>query len=167
MKKVISFFALTLFACMALPAQAQTSIQLGPRIGYEIDDVEDLFIGADARITIGALPVQINPTFDYYLVDEIEGADYSLWQLSVNALYNFGFNNAVFTPYAGVGIGFTRSSVDVAGFESSSTDTGFNLVGGARFGSGALQPFVQAQLTFGDAELTTIGGGVLFRLGGN
>lgn len=150
-------------------AQAQTVIEVGPRAGFDIGgDVEELFIGAEGRIGLESLPVLINPAFDYYFAEE----DVTIFQFSANALYKFGVDNQAFTPYAGAGIGFTRVSVDtefdeVFGFDSSSTETGINLIGGAEFETGSLKPFVQAQITLGDIDLFTIGGGLLFPIGGN
>ena len=143
-------------------ATAQIGIRVGPRVGYEIDDLNDLFVGADVRLDVATLPVIINPAFDYYLTD-----GFDLFQLSANALYTFGINNAVFTPYAGAGVGITRVSVDSEFGDASNTDVGLNIIGGAEFGFGGLRPFVQAQLTLdGESDLTTIAGGLLFSLGG-
>lgn len=162
-KYTTTLLALFFFALGVQTAAAQVGIRIGPRVGYEIDDVEELFIGADARLDIATLPVIVNPAFDYYLTD-----GYDLFQLSVNALYTFGINNTAFTPYAGAGVGITRVSADT-GFDfvdDSNTEVGLNIIGGAEFGFGNLRPFVQAQLTIGDVDLTTIAGGLLFSFGG-
>ena len=149
-------FALLLFG--AGQAQAQRVIEIGPRAGIDIDALNDPFIGLDVRVSTVSLPVVINPTFDYYLTE----GDVNFYQLSGNALYEFGIDNQVFTPYSGLGLGISRASFDGEG----NTDFGLNVIGGAAFRVGALKPFVQAQLTLlGDADLTTLGGGVLFRLG--
>jgi hypothetical protein len=60
-----------LFVVLGLhTAQAQTSIELGPRVGFDLaGDVEELFLGVDGRIGVASLPVLLNGTFDYYLVD--------------------------------------------------------------------------------------------------
>ncbi len=135
--------------------EARAQIEIGPRIGFDlIGDVEEFFIGADGRLSLVALPVVLNATFDLYLAEE--NHDFS--QLSFNALYAFGIVNVAFSPYVGGGIGFSRTSGD--------TDVGLNLIGGATFGFGNLKPFAQAQITFGDVDLFTIGGGLLFSIGG-
>lgn len=143
---------------------AQTSIDIGPRLGFDIaGDVEEFFVGADARIGVGSLPVLLNGTFDFYFVD-----NYDFWQFSANALYEFGVDNQAFTPYAGAGIGISRYSTDfgVGGPEESNSDVGLNVIGGAIFEVGSLRPFTQAQITFGDYDLFTICGGLLFTIGG-
>ncbi len=148
-------------------AQAQAQIQVGPRIGYELSDFEALFVGADVRISTPALPVQINPTLDYYFLEDTEifGTEISqsLLQLTVNALYQFGINNEVFTPYAGGGLSYLRISAEANGESSSDSDVGLNLVGGAEFGVGQLKAFAQAEFVVGgDANPLKITGGVLF-----
>jgi len=139
-------------------SQAQVDVRLGPRIGLDFGDVEEAFIGADARIDTPALPVTINPTFDLYFVDEG-----SFFSISGNALYTFGFNNQVFDPYAGGGLGIYRSSNG-----DSSTDLGLNFLFGAEFDVGGVSPFAEAQVTpifsEGDSTLFTLKGGVLFNL---
>ncbi len=158
-----------LFACIALlvalmgagaTAQAQARIEIGPRAGFDLaGDVEEFFLGADGRLGLAVLPITLNAALDFYFPD---GFDF--FQLSLNALYEFGPNNRVFTPYAGLGLGFSRASGG-ANF-TDNTDVGLNLIGGAVLGTGNLRPFAQAQITFGDADLVTVAGGLLFRVGG-
>lgn len=142
-------------------AEAQTALEIGPRIGYEVDDWESLFLGADVRIDMAALPVAINPYFDYYFLDN---DDVSLIQFGANALYHFGIANQAFTPYAGAGLALSRISYDIPGVDGD-TEAGLNLLFGARFGFGQMRPFAQAQFTLGDADFFSIAGGLLFRLG--
>ncbi len=147
-------------------AQAQTQIKIGPRVGYEVDDLQEYSIGADVRITTLRLPIVINPTFDYYLTD-----GYSLYQVGINGLFQFGFQNQVFTPYAGAGLAITGYSPDEEfddeGLEElfgddDVTEYGLNVIGGATFRFGNVEPFVQAHFGVVDADLTTITGGLLF-----
>lgn len=172
MKKCFGFLLLTAILT-AVPASAQLGvIQIGPRVGYDLD-WEALSLGVDARAEMPSLPVMLNVAADYYLLEDFEGfgtsASQSLINISANALYIFGIDNAAFTPYAGAGLAIMRYSVDVeSGFggsvDLSSTDLGVNLLGGALFGSGSLRPFVQAQLTFGGGETIGLMGGVLFTI---
>lgn len=167
MKRTISFLALFL---LSAAAQAQVpspvTFELGPRVGYDIGgDVEETFLGVDARLGIMALPIDFQATFDYYFTEENK----TFWQLSLNALLSFG-PGIVFTPYVGAGLGIarisSRISIDMGILSASDTDMGVNLIGGARFGMGPLRPFVQAQVTMlGDVELVTIAGGLLFKFG--
>jgi len=94
----LSFIASALFALALIVApqqvEAQTTIEVGPRLGIDLGDASDIggdfFIGAEGRIGTDALPVIINPSFDYYFVDSPEGVDRSLIAIDINALYEFG-----------------------------------------------------------------------------
>ena len=163
-------FVLLFGLCMVLgvsEARAQAQIEIGPRLGFDlVGDVEEFFVGGDGRVDLAGLPVMLNGTFDFYFVDE----NLDFWQLSLIALYEFGIANVAFSPYAGAGIGISRASLDLGlgdfgNAEASDTDVGLNVIGGATFGLGNLKPFAQAQITFGDVDLFTIGGGLLFSIG--
>lgn len=173
MKQIVFIFALGfLLLPGAQRAQAQSQVELGPRIGYDFDDIEELFIGADFRISRVDLPVVINPGFDYYFVGEEDGVEGNAWTLDVNALYEFGVDNQAFTPYAGGGLIIVRASVE-NGREVDDTGLGLNVVGGAVFETESnIRPFAQLKFTIaGGADLGddiqpfTIGGGILFGVG--
>ena len=140
-------------------AHAQSSFQIGPRAGIGVGDYDNTFIGADARIGLGGLPVQFNPTFDYYF---LEGDQRNLFNITANALYHFGVDNQFFTPYSGAGLSVARLSREVG---EDDTSTALNLLGGAVIHTGSFQPFIQAQFTVGgEPELFSIAGGLLFSL---
>ena len=147
-------------------AQAQVQIEVGPRLGFDlVGSVEEFFIGVDGRVDLAALPVALNGTVDIYLV----GDNFDFWHLGIHALYEFGVATVAFDPYVGGGIGISRWSRDDDFFGNfpgdGDSDVGLNLIGGATFGFGNLKPFAQAQITFGDVDLFTIGGGLLFSIG--
>lgn len=173
MRKLTTLSLLLAFVFLLAPQQAtaQTEIEIGPHLGLDIGDMEELFIGAEGRISSPDLPVIINPSFDYYFVSSgIEGVDFSFFTIDFNALYEFGVENESFTPYAGGGLGILRSSTSVDGgdgfgLSGSSTEVGINLVGGAVFETESLKPFVQAKINVGsDATLFGLMGGLLFSL---
>lgn len=155
----LSVALLFIFALGIQRADAQATFEIGPKVGYEVDR-ESAFLGADIRIGTPALPVKINPYFDYYFT---EGDNLSLSQFGANALYEFGIANQTFTPYAGAGLAITRASYDRP--DITETDAGLNLLFGARFGFGQVRPFAQAQVTVGSPDFVSLAGGVLFRLG--
>lgn len=174
MKKLTILSLIAAFAFLLAPQQAtaQTEIEVGPRIGIDVGDASDIggdfFIGAEGRITPENFPVAINPSLDYYFVD-VDG--YSLFAFDINALYEFGIDNEAFTPYAGGGLGFIRSSYETdLGFgagtvSGSNTEIGLNLIGGAEFEMEGFKPFVQAKINVGgDFTLFNLMGGVLFSL---
>lgn len=156
---------LLLTAALSSQAHAQ-QVEIGPRLLYDFGDLEEMAVGADLRVGMPAFPVLFNAAFDYYLVDDGRFAERNVYQINLNALYEFGVDNRVFTPYAGVGLGLTRFSQETAAGDASETETGFNVLGGAVFGFGSLRPFFQFQATLGDTEVSTVGGGLLFSLGG-
>lgn len=166
MKRLVVLVTAVLFA-FSLPAEAQIqSSAIGPRIGVDLGDVEEVFIGVDARVSSTDFQLILNPTFDYYFTED----PVTFWSLSANALYPFGVGdmNQSFTPYAGVGLGIFRMSVDgqASGmFGASSTDLGANLKFGAIIPGGTIAPFAEAQYSPIFAEdsynLFTLKGGLL------
>lgn len=180
-------FALLLLAAPS-PTQAQTTFELGPRVGYEVDQLEEVSLGADLRVSTVQLPFQLNGTFDYYFasddfdIDDFDEGDEreeaftgaeNVFRFTANGLYQFGFDNQVFTPYAGPGLSVTRisysdESVDFFEDDANTTELGLNVVGGAEFRLGNLRPFVQAEFVVsGNAEPAQVTGGLLFNVGGN
>jgi len=133
MNRLLTFAAALLLSFGLLApgtAEAQTSVQLGPRLGIPVGDLEEgtsVFIGADLRLHNESLPVVPNASFDYYFTDADE---FSVFAVDLNALYEFGVDNEAFTPYAGGGLGITRSSFDGTTGSVDDTDVGINLVGG-------------------------------------
>ncbi len=135
------------------PPEGQTQVYVGPRLGFDLGDVEELFVGVDARIHNTAFPIVVQPALDVYLQ---EGGP--LIQLNVNALYPFTIEGATgFQPYAGGGLGFS--------FVNDRSDVGLNVVGGALFETNSpITPFAQAQITVGDIDFFALSGGILLRL---
>jgi len=143
-----------------------TIFKIGPRATIDVGDISDEFggtvaIGAGTRLRPTSLPIQVNGAFDFYLA----GNSWTVWSIDLNAVYLFGDDNQVFTPYSGVGLGITRWSAGVDP-ENDGTDIGLNIVGGVEFGAGtAVTPFLQLQATVvGDLARLGITGGLLFGL---
>lgn len=142
--------------CLPLHAAAQTQGAVGPRVGFDMANVEELLLGADVRLGHPDLPVEGQASLDVYLP-----ARGSFVTFSTNVLYPFRVENAALQPYAGAGLGFLF--YDTAG--TGESDVGLNFVGGARFPSSRpFTPFVQTQITLGTVDLITISGGVLVGL---
>lgn len=144
------------------------AFKIGPRLTLDVGDISDAYdgtiaLGADARYHPASFPVSGSVAFDYYFAAD----NVTVYTVDVNALYPIE-TDASFSPYVGGGIGFTNVSVDIqtglGTVGGSTTETGFNLVGGAEFEVGAVQPFAQAQVTFGDLTRIGITGGLLFSL---
>lgn len=153
-----ALFALLLLAA-APQARAQTTVEVGPRAGLEINDPEALVLGGDLRVDAATLPFQVQGTFDYYL----DSSD--AYRFTANGLYEVRYENELFVPYFGPGLSVTRFADD--------TDVGLNVVGGAEFevanlGFGAVRPFVQGSFVplGGEVQPFQVTGGILFELGG-
>ncbi len=172
---LLASFILAIGLMAPTTAQGQASFKIGPRLGIplgDLSDVSSVFIGGDVRVTTEALPVVPNASFDYYLTD-VDG--YSVFAVDLNALYEFPIENEAFAPYAGGGLAITSFSFDnpsvsfggqtFGGGTTSSTEVGLNLVGGARFPLGSIEPFAQLNATLGgDAQRLGLTGGLLFSI---
>lgn len=162
----VLFAALLLGGALTLPMSSEAQgLKVGPRLGIPLgtlSDASSVFVGADARLQVPALPIVPQASFDYYLMD---ADNVSVYTVDINALYEFPLPNPMFKPYAGAGIGITGSSVDTQLGTQSDTDAGLNLVGGARFPLSTIEPFVQLNaVVTGDSDEPRVGlaGGILF-----
>ena len=176
MKRFYILLALLTLGLLALPsgnASAQ-SFTFGPHLIYDLD-VESLGVGAQARanVNLGGYALILNPSLEYYFMDDGEIFDenfsQSLMQLNVDLLYQFQGTEGTFSPYAGAGLAIARYSYDYDApgldLDDSNTDTGLNLIAGATMNAqGSFQPFGQAYLTVGDG--TRIGVKVGVMIGG-
>jgi hypothetical protein len=72
-------------------------------------------------------------------------------------------------PYVGAGVGVTSFSYreGVTTTDDEGSRVGLNVIGGVCFDLPVVSPFAQAMVTVGDIDLVTIGGGLLFELGGS
>ena len=155
MRPLVVFTLLVGLSALA-PAAAQTPLAAGPRVGFDVANVEELLLGADVRLALPDVPVEGQASLDVYLP-----AQGSFVTLSTNVLYPVQIEDAALRPYAGGGLGFLF--YDTGGTDQS--DVGLNLVGGTRFRSSrSFTPFVQTQVTLGTVDLIAISGGLLFDL---
>lgn len=148
-------------------AEADAGVQVGARSGVELLDESALYLGADLRLSFELSPLTVSLTFDHFFVADGE----TLFQVGANALYDLPIPSSFLYPYAGAGMGVTRFAFpegsDVE--DDNGMRIGLNLIGGVRFEHAGLpvaRPFVQVTGTLGPIDLFTIGGGVLFELGG-
>jgi hypothetical protein len=152
----------------AQPAAAQA--QFGVQGNYS-DDF-DFGIGARAQFDLGSAIDPEGPladlmgvvSFDYYFPD-CDPADCSFFEVNGNALYPLDFGEG-FTPYVGGGLHLARASAEIdTGFgveDASDTEIGLNALGGALFGLGTLDAFVEAKIELAGAEQFVLTFGVLF-----
>jgi opacity protein-like surface antigen len=143
------FFAAAIAFTLMLPSRtaAQSLAEPGtwtatPFIGFAFGVSNDL----DSSLSIGGaigyhltanlgFEAEFGHVFD--VVGDDANVDWSVTSFSVNGLYHFDV--VAFTPYATFGIGFVRSSVNVAfpdpiaPFEPTSTEVSFNFGGGIKY----------------------------------
>ena len=163
-----------LFAASAAVAQ----VRFLPYVGYqtnagydfEEEDVEDAVtggflvgVGVEFGLTPGILPVNIalRPSVETLLLsgeDNVNGtgvdASQSSFRASLDAIANFSPPLSPVGVYAGVGVTYVSYNAEVA-FAGLDEDVdgsaiGANLILGARFGSGFIQPFVQGRYSIAD-----------------
>ncbi|MFB6249215.1 MAG: P44/Msp2 family outer membrane protein [Salinibacter sp.] len=144
-----------------------TTIKIGPRLGLPLGNLSNgstLFFGAEGRIGLSGLPIVANPSFDYYLTN-VDNTTY--FAVDLNALYELSVGDMAFVPYVGGGIGITRisfgSQTQFGSFSASTTEIGLNILGGARFPLGSIEPFAQLNAAVG-ADRVGITAGLLFGL---
>lgn len=137
--------------------RGEGGLKVGPRLTADVADIDDIALGGTLRIGSPSIPVQGSGAFDLYLSE----GDATVFTVDLNAQVPFDVGRW-FTPYVGAGLGITRVSGRAGG--GSTTDLGFNALGGAEMDlRGILRPFVQAQLTLGDTfDRIGFTGGVLF-----
>lgn len=141
--------ALVVAAFLSLNTEVKAQLGIGAYGGYNTD-AEEVLVGATVRLnlaafTMGAIPLIIAPGFEIY-PGMPEGV--SLSQFDLNAMYALIIPMLPVQPYLGGGLAFLRSSVSVAGFDATSTSTGFNLLGGAQLNLGPASPFGHLRVTF-------------------
>lgn len=153
MKRLVLLLAGFLLV-FSLPAEAQrttpveetpTLFQIGPHVGIDLGDLQEPYVGIDARIASPQIPFVINPTYDYYFVSEED----SFWSLAGNLLYLFGDPADSYRLYGGVGLGIFRFSTERANvdspFREGSTDIGGNVLFGVIIPAGTFSPFAEVE----------------------
>ena len=155
---------LSLFTVMAvlflLPGTLIGQVNLGGQVSW----TADFDFGFGARVTGGSNlvdeSIEFIGAFDYFF----PGDNLDYWEVNLNVVYNVPLNSPSLLPYAGGGINIARTSVDVGGTNSSSTDVGMNLLGGVKYVAGPIVPFGELRFELGGGEQFVLSGGILFSL---
>lgn len=177
MKRFAFLTAVAFLLAVAFPLTSQAQMEsgsdfkVGPRASIPLNDLSDFgssfAIGGEARYDLSGrvdYPIQLSGAFDYHFVDQQnilgQTVDASAYTIDLNGLYSFP-TEGTFAPYAGAGLGIVGTSVG----NTSDSDVGLNLVGGAEFEAGSVRPYLQGQFSLG-GDFTRFGlsGGVLFAL---
>ena len=121
----------------------ETDLGIGARV---IFPVEQLLIGMEGIVS-----------FDYFFPD-----NYDFWELNGNLVVPVRIADN-FVPHLGGGlnVGFFSTDEDIVGFDYGDTEVGLNLVGGFKFRTTSLRPFVEVRATIAGAEQIVFTGGIL------
>ncbi len=159
-------------ACIALliltPATAQAQLGLGAQLNYG-DDV-DLGIGVRGAYTLPTtFPLEIIGSFDYFFPSVgVDGIDLNYWEFNANVVYLIPVTSNVVAPYAGTGLNFAHASVssdEFQDFSVSDSEMGLNILGGAKFKLGGVQPFGELRVELAGGEEFVLTGGAMIPVG--
>jgi len=171
--KRLSILAVLLAAVAFTTPRAEAQVSFIPYIGYDFDagiDSGALLVGVGTEVGFlpGVFPVALSlrPSAEYYFLDDVAGLDEQLFKINADAIARLGEGIGPLGLYAGGGLALMFRSIDVEGTpdRTSSTDLGFNILGGAEFGTAFTRPFVQGRLTLGDGTSLALLGGVRLAL---
>jgi len=120
--------------------------------------------GIGARAEFGTSHLALVLSGDWYFVNE-EIEDLKFYELNANL--QFTFPTEGFRPYIGGGVGLARASLGLNFFDDSETETGYNLLGGIKFGGPGINPFIEVRyVIYGDTEAFdnrfVLTGGIIF-----
>ena len=149
---------------IVVPAQAQTTWDLAPHLGLNLDN-DELFLGGSARITLPTAPVKLNPGIEFYPFIGSANVDVSLFVVNFDVLYDLTAKSV--EPYGGGGLFWSRTSVTVGGTIVSDSDIGLNLKGGLVFGvpGSPIRPYGEGVLMLSSGSALLLKGGFLFAIG--
>jgi hypothetical protein len=147
-------------ALMLTPGVAQAQFGLGVE-GLWADDFE---WGVGARAVFGLhdpAPISFIAQFDYFFPDAAEGTDLTVWEVNLNAAYEFFIEEASINTYLGGGLNVAHVSLDLGAplGTSDNTEVGFNVIGGIKREAGPVIPFaeVKYELSGGEQFVITVG----------
>jgi len=156
-----------LFAASTVDAQVRFLPYVGyqTNAGYDVEeeDFEDakkgaflVGLGADIGITPGVLPIGVSfrPSVETLIIgsEEVNGIDtnQSGFRASLDAIGDFAPPLSPVGVYAGVGVTYVTYNIEVTPIDFDGSAVGANLILGARFGGGFIQPFVQGRYSLAD-----------------
>lgn len=104
-----------------------------------------------------------------FFPDEVGGLDRGYLEVNANVIHAFDVGRPSLSPYAGAGFNMARWSVSRSGTpfveDATETDLGLNLLGGLRFGSTGLSPFVEGRIELGGGDQAVLMAGMRIPIG--
>lgn len=159
MRRVVTVLAVSA-ALLVGGREASAQVQFGVQANLATET--DLGIGARAIFPVEQLLVGMEGivSFDYFFPD-----NFDFWELNGNLVVPVRLAEG-FVPYLGGGlnVGFFSTDEDLVGFDYGDTEVGLNLLGGFKFATTRLRPFVEVRAAIAGAEQIVFTGGIL--LGG-
>ncbi len=147
-------------------------LQAQVNVGGQLSLAEDTDFGIGARTTIGlsvpSFPLEVIASFDYFFPeDRPAGNDVTYWELNGSVAHGFPVSSRVVKPYVGAGLSLAHTSIDNIPFvgTASNIDVALNILGGAKFTVGNVNPFGELRIELGGAEQFVLTGGVMFQVG--
>ena len=134
---------LLISSCAAVLPAAAPAAPLGWSVsgGWYSDGIEDFFLGAGARVSLGGITV--SPNAEWIFVES--GSAYTLNVDGTLPVLPLG----VASVYVGGGLGLF--TIDPEGGDSD-TETGINVIAGAGLNAVPLKPFAQFKYVFLDGD---------------
>jgi hypothetical protein len=137
--------------------EAKAQLQFGVQANIATDT--DLGIGARLIFPVEQLLIGMEGvvSFDYYFPD-----NFDFWDLNGNLLVPVRISES-FEPHLGGGLNLAFVSIDedLVGPDYGDTELGLNLVGGFKFRTTSLRPFVEVRATIAGVEQLVFTGGFL------
>lgn len=156
MRKFVTTMAVLVAFAFAVPQPAQAQeVHVAPQVS--LAEEADLGVGGRALVNLtGMEGFEVAGSFDYFF----PGGNADYWEINGNLHYNIQAGESeVFFPYVGGGLNFANSSSGVG----STNDTGFNLVGGAKFQAAErFIPYAELRLGTAFTGQLVVTGGLLF-----
>ena len=120
--------------------------------------------GIGARAEFGTSHLALVLSGDYYFING-EIKDLKFYELNANL--QFTFPTEGFKPYIGGGVGLARASLGLNFFDESESETGWNLLGGLKFGGVGINPFIEVRyVIYGSTQAFdnrfVLTGGIIF-----
>ncbi len=141
-------------------------LQAQVNVGGQLSLAEKTDFGIGARTTIDlsvpSFPLEAIASFDYFFPDDKAGNDVTYWELNGSVAHGFPVSSRVVKPYVGAGLSLAHTSSVLKG---SNNDLALNILGGAKFTMGNLNPFGELRIELGGLEQFVLTGGVMFQVG--
>lgn len=163
MPKIPAIALCAILATLIVPRSAAAQARFGAQLDF--GDDQDLGIGGRVILDLEELrDVQFVGSFDWFFPDEPAGVDITYWEINGNLVYAIDAPDLPsISPYIGGGLNIVHRNREFAsGADSSDTDAGLNLLGGAIFDTRSITPFVELRLEVEGGDQFVITGGILF-----